>query len=200
MLPIERQRKIKELVEQNKTVKISWLSEELGVSEMTVHRDIKPLIDQGIIVKTFGGISLLENDGHKSEKKTDNNLCVLCHRNVMDRLAYRLILEDGEIENACCAHCGLLRQQQLGERVVQAICYDFLRQTTISTSSAFYVLGTTLNMGCCQPQVLTFELSEHAQQFVKGFAGTVHSFQDALLIVTDQMKNSMACCESSDCT
>ena len=60
MLPIERQRQIKLLVQKNKTVKISELSEQFAVSEMTIYRDIKPLLEEGFITKTFGGIALAE--------------------------------------------------------------------------------------------------------------------------------------------
>ncbi|MFS8580507.1 MAG: DeoR family transcriptional regulator, partial [Novibacillus thermophilus] len=60
MLPIERQKHIRDLIQKKKTLKISELSEYLQVSEMTVYRDIKPLIEEGLIEKTFGGVSLVE--------------------------------------------------------------------------------------------------------------------------------------------
>ena len=56
MLRPDRQKKIKEWILSEKSLKIGELSEQLGVSEMTIHRDLKPLIEEGLIVKTFGGI------------------------------------------------------------------------------------------------------------------------------------------------
>ncbi|GAX89675.1 DeoR family transcriptional regulator [Effusibacillus lacus] len=109
MLPAERQIRIKELIQVRRNLKISELSELLGVSEMTIHRDIKPLIEEGIVIKTFGGITLVrETPGTVS----DNDDCVFCNRKIDTRLGYRLILPNNKVETTCCAHCGLLRHYQ----------------------------------------------------------------------------------------
>jgi DeoR/GlpR family transcriptional regulator of sugar metabolism len=128
MLPAERRKRIEEWVRNRGHLKIAELSKELGVSEMTVHRDVKPLIDKGLVIKTFGGISLAQT----SAVKKNENECVYCNKVVDKRLAYRLILPDGTFEAACCAHCGLLRHLHHGEKQLHAICRDFLRNTTIS--------------------------------------------------------------------
>src|SRR5699024_6757310 len=51
MLPIERINRIKEIVTDKQTIKISELSKILNVSEMTIHRDLKPLIADGYLFK-----------------------------------------------------------------------------------------------------------------------------------------------------
>lgn len=181
MLPLERFKRIKELLQEHDYMKISDLSKTLGVSEMTIHRDLKPLVDEGYIMKTFGGVVRVQ-----SLQKPSQHQCIYCHREVQGRLAYRLILSH-TVEETCCAHCGLLRHRQLGEQVEQALCHDFLRQTTISALQSWYVLDTSLDLGCCQPQVLVFEWKEHAEKFVKGFGGTVHPFQEATRIVFEKM-------------
>ncbi|HEX6594188.1 MAG TPA: DeoR family transcriptional regulator [Bacillota bacterium] len=190
MLPIERQNRIKELIKIKHHLKISELSEELGVSEMTVHRDLKPLLDEGIIMKTFGGITLVRQ---QPVQKPSTDECVICSRPVTERLAYRLILPNNEIEMACCAHCGLMRHRQLGDQVVQAICHDFFRQTTISAPFTSFVMDTSVHVGCCQPQVLTFEVREEAEKFVKGFGGSVYSLDEAMEIVFDKMHHGSEC-------
>ncbi|NBJ70421.1 MULTISPECIES: DeoR family transcriptional regulator [Clostridia] len=187
MLPLERKARIKELILQKKNLKITDLSKMFGVSEMTIHRDVKILEEEGVIQKTFGGISLVETEEGRQ------NQCVYCKRSINEKLAYRLILSNHDIEVACCAHCGLLRQQQLGDKVTQAICPDFLRQTTISAPLAWYVTDTSLHMGCCQPQLLTFEFREHAEKFVKGFGGEVYSFEEAKEVLMKQMNGTMQC-------
>ncbi|WP_188454617.1 DeoR family transcriptional regulator [Virgibacillus oceani] len=184
MLPLERQNKIKELIQEKENMKIAELSKELNVSEMTIHRDLKPLIDKGIIVKTFGGISLAK--GH-SVNTANPDACIFCSRKINERMAYRLILPNNKIEMACCAHCGLLRHRQLGDEVMQAICPDFFKQTTISAKLAWYVMDTSLHIGCCHPQVLTFEWKEHAEKFVKGFGGRIFSFHDAVEEIFQKM-------------
>src|SRR5690606_20391215 len=137
MLPIERQNRIKELILERHSMKISELSRELGVSEMTIHRDLKPLIEEGFVLKTFGGVTLANKNISKNSISND---CVFCNRKVNEWLAYRLFLPNNRIEIACCAHCGLLRNRQLGNQVIQAICPDFLSQTTISAPLAWYVM------------------------------------------------------------
>ncbi|WP_209121207.1 DeoR family transcriptional regulator [Alkalihalobacillus sp. BA299] len=191
MLPIERQRQIRMLIQTKKTLKISELSEQFNVSEMTIYRDIKPLVEEGLISKTFGGISLVE----KNEQNLSNqSQCVYCHKPNNPKMAYRLILPDDKVETACCAHCGLLRHRQLGEEVLQAICHDFFMNTTISAPLTWYVMDTTLNIACCQPQVLTFENREHAEKFVNGFGGEIYGLQDAKEVVYQKMQGPTGCC------
>lgn len=184
MLPVERQNRIKMLIQEREHMKISELSKELGVSEMTIHRDLKPLIDQKYVMKTFGGVTLKQQPQQQS---SSSELCVICQQTINERLAYRLILPNNKIEMTCCAHCGLMRHRQLSEDVIQAICHDFLRQTTISALYAWYVMDTSINIGCCQPQVLTFEMKEHAKQFTDGFGGDIYSFDEAVEMVHKKM-------------
>lgn len=189
MLPLERKKRIKKLILERKNLRISDLSKEFGVSEMTIHRDVKALEEEGVLTKTFGGISLVETDANEQQK----NHCTYCSRAINEKLAYRLILTNNNIEVTCCAHCGLLRQQQLGNQVVQAICSDFLRQTTISAPLAWYVTDTTLHMGCCHPQILTFEWCEHAEKFVKGFGGKIYSYEDITEVLLKKMSGTFQC-------
>src|SRR5699024_7115015 len=85
----ERQKKIMELIQGRKSLKTAELSELFGVSEMTIYRDIKVLIEQGLVIKTFGGITLMEPN---EPSLRDPQACVVCYRNINDRLSYRLIL------------------------------------------------------------------------------------------------------------
>ncbi len=188
MLRIERIERIKEIVSKKKNVKISELSKELKVSEMTIHRDVKQLVDEGFVVKTFGGISLaqtptIQNHEHHRDK------CSLCHRPVNDRFAYQLILTNDHIERTCCAHCGILRQLQLQDQVVKAITYDFFTGTTISAHVAYFVMDPSVQITCCQPQILVFDSKDNADKFVKGFSGKVHNYHEML----DMMKEFLKC-------
>lgn len=192
MLPLERQKQIKEAIQAEHFVKITDLSKRFGVSEMTIHRDIKPLTREGIAVKTFGGISLAQQK--QSIRDSDPDGCIYCNREIQERLVYRLILDNNQVEKACCAHCGLLRHHQLGDNVAQALCTDFFKQTTISAALAWYVLDATAEIDCCHPQVLTFAQKETADKFVHGFGGQVFSsgqINDAML---QRMSGGDTCC------
>lgn len=188
MLASERREKIRKIIQSRHNVKISELSELLGVSEMTIHRDIKLLVEEGIAIKTFGGVSYTQKEPESIKRNGDD--CVFCSRKIDRRLSYRLILPNNEVESTCCAHCGLLRHRQLGDQVIQAICYDFFSNATISALSAWFVMDTSVDIGCCQPQVLTFGKKDQAEGFIKGFGGQVLSFQEAM----DKVHIKMACC------
>lgn len=190
MLPAERQKYIKEMIQTKNHIKIAELSKRLGVSDMTIHRDVKPLVKEGTIVKTFGGISA--NSEH-----TGSNLhtkkCICCSSNIHERMSFHLILTDRTMEKACCAHCGLIRYKQLEGKLEQAICHDFLKETTIDAHTAWYVMDTSIHVSCCTPQILSFGLEEHAKQFVKGFGGSVYSFPEAMDCLHRRMAGNRKC-------
>lgn len=185
MLPIERLARIKEMVLEKENVKIADLSEQLNVSEMTIHRDVKQLVDEGFVVKTFGGISLAQTSS--STQATHHNSCVLCHRSISDRFAYQLLLTDNRTERACCAHCGLIRQLQIEEQVVQAITYDIFTGTTMGANIAYFVINPSVQITCCQPQVLAFDSKVNAEKFVKGFGGQAYTLQQTLREIRKHM-------------
>ncbi|WP_147212744.1 DeoR family transcriptional regulator [Oceanobacillus sojae] len=185
----KRQEQIYQMIQEEGHVKIRDLSEKFEVSEMTIHRDLKLLMEQGLVKKIFGGVQLQEVSNKIQQKQ-----CTYCHKPISNegKLTYQLILSANRIERTCCAHCGILRHKQLGEVVLQALCHDFMTNTTISATTAWFVMDTSLQMGCCEPQVLTFGNKDHAEKFVKGFEGTVLRFEEAAERVTEAMQAS--CC------
>lgn len=54
-LPAERQQRILDIFREEFTVRSSYLSELLGVSEMTIRRDLDALEQQGLVERTHGG-------------------------------------------------------------------------------------------------------------------------------------------------
>lgn len=197
ILPLERRNKILQLIQEHKNIKISELSTTLSVSEMTIHRDIKPLIEDGTIIKTYGGVYLKE-DVDEKETSTQTETCVVCNQHIQERLCYRLILINQQIEATCCTHCGLLRHQQIKNKVLQAIVPDFLKQKITNTSIMHYVFDTSLRIGCCEPQVLPFEQKEDAEKFVRGFGGTVHTFDESIQKLNQNINHTNCCSTSKD--
>ena len=57
MIPLERQRAILQMLEDHGSVSINGLVEALGVSHMTVRRDIHRLEEMGRVVSVLGGVS-----------------------------------------------------------------------------------------------------------------------------------------------
>jgi len=58
MLPAERRSHIMEALQEQQVVKVSALSESLGVSEITIRRDLKLLDREGVLRRTHGGAVL----------------------------------------------------------------------------------------------------------------------------------------------
>lgn len=58
MIPAERRARIVDLVQKRRAVRVSALSENLGVSGMTIRRDLERLEVEGILVRTHGGAVL----------------------------------------------------------------------------------------------------------------------------------------------
>ena len=58
MIPAERRARIVDLVKERRAVRVSSLSEDLGVSGMTIRRDLERLEVEGVLVRTHGGAVL----------------------------------------------------------------------------------------------------------------------------------------------
>lgn len=60
MLAIERRKKITVLLSERKSVLVPELSRLFGVTEETIRRDLEKLEQNGILVRTYGGATLVE--------------------------------------------------------------------------------------------------------------------------------------------
>lgn len=79
MIPAERRARIVDLVKERRAVRVSSLSEDLGVSGMTIRRDLERLEGEGVLVRTHGGAVLkrhmteetlyVEREGSSAEEK-----------------------------------------------------------------------------------------------------------------------------------
>ena len=191
MLPIERQQQILTWLDEEGTLKVSDISKRLDVSEMTIYRDLKPLIDQKKVLKTSNGITLVP----QTYVTSDTNVCSYCFKNSNTRFSVQLIKLNNQVEHTCCAHCGLLRYQDIEKEISQIICRDFLKDTTISAKMATFLVNADIDLNCCQPQVIAFQSMKHAEQFQKGFGGEIYNFEGAIAVTMEEMKGS-PCCQS----
>lgn len=60
MIPAERQRRLLYLISQQEIISINSLVEMLGVSHMTIRRDIQKLEEEGKVIAVSGGVQTLE--------------------------------------------------------------------------------------------------------------------------------------------
>ena len=170
--PSLREKAILNEVRRRGAVSIQTLADRLGVSLMTIHRDINKLVGDGRVEKARGEVRL----PRRSAEAEDG--CAMCGKDVPARTIYVVTLASGEQKRACCAHCGLM-VQMMTKDVWQAMATDFLYGHIISASQAYYVIGSAVNV-CCVPSVMSFSSLEDARRFSKGFGGHALSFADAL--------------------
>lgn len=64
MFVAERQNKILEIIRREKSVKVSELSELLGISEVTVRKDLDELHRERKILRTHGGAMVFQHDNY----------------------------------------------------------------------------------------------------------------------------------------
>ena len=69
MIPAARRARIVEALEAQRAVKVATLSEALGVSEITIRRDLMSLEREGLLARTYGGALLrkrpTDDPGHE---------------------------------------------------------------------------------------------------------------------------------------
>jgi DeoR/GlpR family transcriptional regulator of sugar metabolism len=74
LLPIERQQRIQEILKEGTSMRVAYLSEFLGVSEMTIRRDLDFLEEKGVVERTYGGAVLRQEWTDKEFKYQDSVL------------------------------------------------------------------------------------------------------------------------------
>jgi len=77
MFGIERLQAIRELLKEKKSVEVTYLSQALEVSEVTIRRDLDKLEKEGFIAKTYGGAILIEDGSSLGEKKGEKDKWLL---------------------------------------------------------------------------------------------------------------------------
>ncbi len=105
---VQREKKILEILQSREYISIQELVETLGVSNMTVHRDLNKLTEAGQVSKRHGGVVLAESTTPSRSKI----LCSMCNKPVSERTIFIIRLESGEQKQACCAHCGLFLHRE----------------------------------------------------------------------------------------
>ena len=171
--PSLREKTILTEVRRRGAVSIQALADRLGVSLMTIHRDINKLVAGGSVEKARGEIRLPK----RSAEIEDG--CAMCGKTVLSRTAFVVTLGTGEQKRACCAHCGLMIQM-MAKDAWQAMATDFLHGHIISATQAHYVIGSLVHV-CCVPSVLSFSSRDDAVRFSKGFSGQPLAFADTML-------------------
>lgn len=170
---INREKKIVEILQKQGNASIQELVEACGVSSMTIHRELNKLAEVGIVQKKHGGVLLVD------QSPADNiNQCAMCNKRISERTVFIVRLQNGEQKRTCCAHCGLMMQNQF-RNILQSLTAHYLYGHMVSADQAIYILGSDLTI-CCVPSVLGFGSQQDAEKFQRGFGGTIANIEEAL--------------------
>ncbi|MBC8332094.1 MAG: DeoR family transcriptional regulator [Anaerolineae bacterium] len=171
-LPESRQQQILALLQTAETLSIRELAAELDVSQMTIHRDLNKLAENGLVLKMHGGVKLA---AESIAAKPAAHTCGMCHQPISSRNAFILDCPDNEQIGACCPHCGLMMQcSENTPRVILAT--DFIYGHKTNALGAYYLIGSAVTV-CCSPSVLAFASPEDGAQFQRGFGGDLMSYR-----------------------
>ena len=173
-MPELRRRKILKWLAEEGSLSIPELEMRLGISHMTVHRDLTVLAEKGKIRKIRGGAIFIE--GTKELGQQDAT-CALCGGRRMSRLEVLVTLRDGQAIYTCCAHCAILYLTGKDE-IESALARDFLYGRRINLYQATLLIESEVRL-CCMPSTLCFATESDAVRFKKGFGGLVMNFPTA---------------------
>ena len=165
-----RRQNILHWLRKQRTLSIDDLVERLGVSLMTVHRDLDALTEEGQVQKSYGKVTLVE----QRPEVASSTRCALCRGEVHDRSAFTVQLNNHVQLDACCPHCGLLLLAEQ-TNVKSALTRDFIYGRMVNVMQAYYVVNSRVSL-CCMPSVLSFTTAEDAASFSQGFGGSVMDF------------------------
>jgi Fe2+ or Zn2+ uptake regulation protein len=171
-IPSARRDQILEWLQESHVLTIEELVERMGVSTMTVHRDLDMLAKSGLAQKVHGGVRLAQ-----PARASSTPSCSLCQMTVTDRTAFVIHTNQGHVLDACCPHCGLLLLTET-EGVVSALAKDFIYGRMVNCWQAAYVMEADIHLYCV-PAVLCFASQADALRFQKGFGGSVMTFEQA---------------------
>ncbi len=178
LLRVTRLQKIMDLLRERRAVTTADLRQLLGVSSMTIHRDLSELAEAGLVERVHGGVLLA---GAARSSPT----CAHCGKDVNPRTAFVIHLKDGQALQACCPHCGL-RLLDSHPDAVSAMAADFLHGTMTNIKSAAYLLHAGLVV-CCAPSAFVFADRDEAVRMQAGFGGEVFDLTAALSEIRREM-------------
>lgn len=178
-LPTTRQDLILQWLSESASLSIDDLVNRLGVSIMTVHRDLDQLVRNGQVEKVHGGVIRVEPRPRHTRAL---QLCRLCESPVSERTQIIIQPPQGETLYACCPHCALLLIAQT-EQPTSILAKDFIYGRMINGWMASYLVNSRISL-CCQPSYLCFANIDDAKGFQKGFGGEIMTFEEARAALT----------------
>ena len=107
--------------------------------------------------------------------------CSLCGMNFAgnENTAYEITFNDGKKATYCCAHCGLYVHATETDKVKAASARDFISGEWMSPDAMTFLFKSSA-IPACAPSWIAFGKTKEAENFQKGFGGTVYNSTEAL--------------------
>lgn len=144
MPPSPRHARILALLEEQGTVSVSALADRLGVSLETIRRDVKPLADQGQVIRMHGAIGLPAVVGEAPfERRMRRNRAA---KEAIARRAAASIADGQSVMLDTGTTTSLLARALLGHRrlIVVTNCSDIARTLATVNGNKVYMAGGEL--------------------------------------------------------
>jgi len=184
-IPSARQAQILKWLREREMLTIDEIVAQLGVSIMTVHRDLDVLEQSGVVEKVHGGVILASSRPLRVSATAPS--CKLCDASVSARTTFVIQLESGEQCYACCPHCGFLMLNDI-QGVVSVLARDFIYGRMVNAGQATFLLESDITL-CCAPSVLCFSGHHDAARFQQGFNGHIMTFAEAQIYLLHHHRN-----------
>ena len=168
-----RQREILTLLDKESGVSAGDLALRFQVSRMTIHRDLRSLLKQGLLLRIHGGA--VTKGLVRTPEETD---CSACRRRLLPHQYTEIHRIDGSLDYACCTACGL-RQFSVESEAGQLFVGDQISGRKLLAEEAYYLVNS-LASPCCQPSLLSFASESEAALFQAGFGGSIARLNEAL--------------------
>lgn len=142
LLPSQRQEEIKNLLSERRFLPIGELAAHLGVSEMTVRRDLEALAEAGVVERVFGGAKL----ANRVAREVSHQARLERNRAAKEQIALAAadLIEDGDTVALDCSTSALYLARALRDRPITVITngLDVLIELSSSRTEVIGVGGT----------------------------------------------------------
>jgi DeoR family transcriptional regulator, copper-sensing transcriptional repressor len=177
----DRQSQLYEWLEATKQLQLTDIQDRFNISVSTAYREIRVLLEAGLVIKTKRGIRI----SPALSGKQSYEQCCHCGGMLNDRVSFIIQLIDGGSRSTCCAHCGLMSLNQ--PNIQSALTSDFLYGRMINVVQGYYILKSSVSL-CCEPSVLSFATENDALRFQTGFGGIACNLDQAILRLNKWME------------
>jgi hypothetical protein len=173
MKRVVRQREILNLLDRESGVSAGELARHFQVSRMTIQRDLRSLLSQGLLLRIHGGAVT-----RVSARAATKNNCSACGRRLLPHQGSEIRRAGGSLDLACCAACGL-RQFSTKPEGGQLLVGDKISGRMLLAEEAYFLVNS-LASPCCKPSFLSFASESEASLFQAGFGGSIARLDEAL--------------------